>query len=90
MTFLKIGATLACVHSVGRLPVQSDSVKIKCITGVISLARLCSNLPGSLSGPDYFDTSILSSNMKTPFSEICRGSILGHLVPGNWGNVFTD
>ena len=46
--------------------------------GVISLARLCSNLPGSLSGPDDFDTSILSSNMKTPFSEICRGLNLGN------------
>ena len=36
-------------------------------TGVISLARHCSNIPGSLSGPDDFDTSNLSSNMKTPF-----------------------
>ena len=35
-----------CVHSVGNSPVQSDSVKIKCTTGVISLARHCSNLPG--------------------------------------------
>ena len=58
--------------------------------GVISLARHCSNLPGSLSGPDDFGTSILSSNMKTPFSEICRGLILGNWVPGNWGNVFPD
>ena len=46
--------------------------------GVISLARHCSNLPGILSGPDDFDTSILSSNMKTPFLEIGRGLILGH------------
>ena len=38
----------------------------------------CSNLPADLSGPDDFDTSILSSNMKTPFSEICRGFILVH------------
>ena len=30
-----------------------------------------------LSGPDDFDTSILSTNMKTPFSEICRGLFWG-------------
>ena len=58
--------------------------------GVISLARLYSNLPGSLSGPYDFDTSILSSNMKTPFSDICSGYILGNWVRGNWGNVFPD
>ena len=57
---------------------------------MISLARLCSNLPESLSGPDDFHISILSSNMKTPFSEICRGLIFWNLVPGNWGNVFPD
>ena len=57
---------------------RTPPTRVKCTTGVISLARLCSNLPGSLSGPDDFDTSILSSNMKTPFSEICRGLILGN------------
>ena len=47
-------------------------------TGVMSLARHGSNLPGSLSCPHNFDTSILSSNTKTQFSEICRGLILWH------------
>ena len=54
------------------------------------LTRHCSNFPGSLSGPDDFDISILSSNIKTQFSEICRGLILGHWAPGNWGNLFTE
>ena len=35
---------------------------------MISLARRCSYLPGSLSGPDDFDTSILSCDMKTQIS----------------------
>ena len=44
---------------------------------MISLARHSSNLQGSLSGPDDFDTLILSSSMKIQFSEICIGTILG-------------
>ena len=43
LPFLKIGATLACVHSVGSLPVQSDESKD--IVYYESDFLSCSNLP---------------------------------------------
>ena len=54
LPFLKTGATLARVQSVGRSPVSNDCSNIKRNTEASSLARLWSNLPGIPSGPEDF------------------------------------
>ena len=85
MPFLKIGATLARVHSAGKSPVFRDCSKIKCKTGASSRARFWSILPGIQSGPEALLTSILSRSLKTPNSVIFKSLIEGKVTPGNSG-----
>ena len=87
LPFLKTGATLARVQSVGRSPVSNDCSNIKRNTEASSLARLWSNLPGIPSGPEDFLVFIPSINLNTPCSVICRSLTLigGKGVPGSFG-----
>ena len=85
LPFLKIGATLARVQSVGRSPVRNDCLNMKHNTEASSLARLWSNLPGIPLGPEDFLVFIPSINLKTPCSVICRSLIGGKGVPGSFG-----
>ena len=83
LPFLKIGATLARVHSAGKSPVFRDCQKIRCKTGASSRARFWSILPGIQSGPEALLTSILSRSLKTPNSVIFKSLIEGKVTPGN-------
>ena len=62
---------------------------MSCTTGVISFARHCSDLPGSLSGPHDFDTSILYCNIKHNFQKHVDVEFWG-LSTRKLGNIFPE